>query len=69
MKKEDFIYASSICCSTWINGFKKPQSLHVARILIVKLDEIGDMVNAVPVFQELKKSILPLPKLYGVSHL
>ena len=55
MKKEDFIYASSICCSTWINGFKKPQSLHVARILIVKLDEIGDMVNAVPVFQELKK--------------
>jgi len=55
MKKEDFIYASSICCSTWINGFKKPQSLHVVRILIVKLDEIGDMVNAVPVFQELKK--------------
>ena len=55
MKKEDFIYASSICCSTWINGFKKPQSLHVARILIVKLDEIGDMVNAVPVFQELEK--------------
>jgi len=55
MKKEDFIYASSICCSKWINGFKKPQSLHIARILIVKLDEIGDMVNAVPVFQELKK--------------
>ena len=55
MKKEDFIYASSICCSTWINGFKKPLNVHVARILIVKLDEIGDMVNAVPVFQELKK--------------
>ena len=54
MKKEDFIYASSICCSTWINGFKKPLNVHVARILIVKLDEIGDMVNAVPVFQELK---------------
>jgi len=55
MKKEDFIYASSICCSTWINGFKKPLNVHVTRILIVKLDEIGDMVNAVPVFQELKK--------------
>ena len=54
MKKEDFIYASSICCSTWINGFKKPLNVHVARILIVKLDEIGDMVNAIPVFQELK---------------
>ena len=53
MKKEDFIYASSICCSTWINGFKKPQNIHVSRILIVKLDEIGDMVNAIPVFQEL----------------
>ena len=55
MKKEDFIYASSICCSTWINGFKKPQNIHVSRILIVKLDEIGDMVNAIPVFQVLKK--------------
>jgi heptosyltransferase-3 len=54
MKKEDFIYASSICCSTWVNGFKKPQNIHVSRILIVKLDEIGDMVNAIPVFQELK---------------
>lgn len=56
MKKEDFIYASSICCSKWINAFKKPQNVDVARILIVKLDEIGDMVNAIPVFQELKKT-------------
>ena len=54
MKKEDFIYASSICCNKWINRFKDPKKVQIARILIVKLDEIGDMVNALPVFQELK---------------
>jgi heptosyltransferase-3 len=54
MKKEDFIYASSICCTKWINGFKNPKNVQIARILVVKLDEIGDMVNALPVFKELK---------------
>ncbi len=54
MKKEDFIYASSIICSKWINKNKDPRKLDFKRILIVKLDEIGDMVNSLHVFELLK---------------
>src|SRR5688572_18218399 len=55
MKKEDFIYASSVLSTKWINKFKKPENLAFHKILIIKLDEIGDMVNAVHVFSLLKK--------------
>lgn len=55
MKKEDFIYASSIICSKWINKNKDPQSLLFKSILVIKLDEIGDVVNSLHVFELLKK--------------
>ena len=54
MKKEDFIYASGIICSKWINKNKNPHTIDFKRILVVKLDEIGDMVNALHVFELLK---------------
>lgn len=54
MKKEDFIYASSIICSKWINKSKDPLGLVFRSILVVKLDEIGDMVNSLHVFELLK---------------
>ncbi len=55
MKKEDFIYASSIICSKWINKNKDPKKLEYKSILIIKLDEIGDVVNSLHVFELLKK--------------
>lgn len=51
MKKEDFVYASSIICSKWINKNKDPKGISVQSILIIKLDEIGDMVNSLHVFE------------------
>jgi len=62
MKKEDFIYASSIICSKWINKNKDPRKLAFKRILVVKLDEIGDMVNSLHVF-ELLKAEYPLAEI------
>ncbi len=56
MKKEDFIYAASVLCSKWINRWKKPLEMEYTNILIIKLDEIGDMVNAVHVFKLLQES-------------
>lgn len=55
MKKEDFIYASSVICSKWINKRKDPKGKLYQKILIIKLDEIGDMVNTLHVFELLKK--------------
>ena len=55
MKKEDFIYASSVVCSKWINKRKDPKGKEYHKILIIKLDEIGDMVNTLHVFELLKK--------------
>lgn len=54
MKKEDFIYISSILCSKLINWRKEPLKLTYNRILIIKLDEIGDVVNSMHVFELLK---------------
>ncbi len=56
MKEEDLIYSAGILCSKWINLFKRPQKLNFQSILVVKLDEIGDMVNALHVFDLLKQS-------------
>lgn len=54
MKKEDFIYITSILCSKLINRRKDPLKLEYYRILIIKLDEIGDVVNSMHVFELLK---------------
>lgn len=55
MKKEDFIYISSILCSKLINWRKNPMKQKFNKILIIKLDEIGDLVNSMHVFELLKE--------------
>ncbi len=53
--KEKAYYLFSIILSAWINRRKK--TTHpFQRILIVKLDEIGDMVTALPAFEVLRRS-------------
>ena len=54
MKKEDIVYLFSMMVSKWINFGKKPLSKSFQKILIVKLDEIGDLVNSLHVFSLLK---------------
>lgn len=54
MKEEDYIYGFGILVSKLINRFKNPQKIDFKKILVIKLDEIGDVVNAVHVFALLK---------------
>ncbi len=53
--KEKIYYVLSILLSKWINGKKLP-SEKFKRILIIKIDEIGDMMTALPSFETLRKS-------------
>lgn len=52
---EKLIFLASLLASKLINGFRSPASLQPKRILLIKLDEIGDMVNTVHVFVLLKE--------------
>lgn len=52
---EKLVFLFSFITSKLLNGFTNPQKVQVNRILIIKLDEIGDMVNTVHVFALLKK--------------
>lgn len=52
---EKLVFLLSLLTSKLLNGFTNPKSIRPKRILIVKLDEIGDMVNTVHVFELLKK--------------
>ena len=54
MKKEKIIYFLSMMLSRLINLGKKPEKLNFQKILIIKLDEIGDVVNSLHVFYLLK---------------
>ena len=38
-----------------INNFKNPRKQVIKKILVVRLDEIGDMITTLPVFDHLKK--------------
>jgi ADP-heptose:LPS heptosyltransferase len=49
--KEKFLYICTSFLSKIINGAKTVDNLNVRKILIVKLDDIGDMVYALHVFQ------------------
>ncbi len=55
--KEKIYYVLSILLSKWINGKKLPPE-KFNRILIIKIDEIGDMMTALPSFETLRKSHL-----------
>lgn len=56
------IYSLSIVISRLINRGKSPNNLIFNNILCIKEDEIGDLVNAFPVFEMLKKQY-PTAKL------
>ncbi|MCX6182883.1 MAG: glycosyltransferase family 9 protein [Bacteroidetes bacterium] len=53
--KEKCYYIFSILLSKWINGNSTPPA-SFNRILIIKIDEIGDMITALPSFETLRKS-------------
>jgi ADP-heptose:LPS heptosyltransferase len=49
------IYFFSWLTSLLINNFKNPRRQVFKKILLIRLDEIGDMVTTLPVFDQLKK--------------
>ena len=55
MKAEKLIYFLSIVLTKIINFNKKIERVNVNNILIIKLDEAGDMVYATPVFKIIKQ--------------
>src|SRR6185436_14178931 len=55
MHKWKVIYFFSWLTSILINNFKNPQKQVFKKILLIRLDEIGDMVTTLPVFDQLKK--------------
>jgi ADP-heptose:LPS heptosyltransferase len=52
--KEKLIYGCSVLLSRLINFGKNPKELKAGRILVVKLDEIGDMCYSLHVYDALK---------------
>ncbi len=55
-KQEKYVYFISVLVSKLINRFKNPHQQSYNTILVVKLDEIGDMVTSLHVFEFLKVS-------------
>jgi ADP-heptose:LPS heptosyltransferase len=53
--KEKILYLCTSILSRLINGSKKAHELTITNILVVKLDDIGDMVYALHVFSMLNK--------------
>ncbi len=51
---EKVIFFLSLLSSKLFNAFTNPQKVSPKRILIIKIDELGDMVNSVHVFQLLE---------------
>jgi ADP-heptose:LPS heptosyltransferase len=55
--KEQFLFLISSILSTVINGVRSPlKKEEISKILVVKLDEIGDMIYALHIFQSLRKA-------------
>jgi ADP-heptose:LPS heptosyltransferase len=54
--KDQLQYLVSYLCSKFINLFKKPVPYDYKRILVVRLDEIGDMATSLHVFPLLSES-------------
>jgi ADP-heptose:LPS heptosyltransferase len=55
MYKWKVIYFFSSLASLLINHFKNPRKQVFKKILVIRLDEIGDMITTLPVFEQLKK--------------
>ncbi len=48
---ERFLFFFSWLATGWINLFKRPLRKMPRRILVIRLDELGDMVTTLPVFE------------------
>jgi len=59
---EKRLYFKNLVASRWINIGRKIENIEVKSILVVKLDEFGDMANATHVF-EILKSQYPMAEL------
>jgi ADP-heptose:LPS heptosyltransferase len=55
MKAEKLVYFSSLILSKMLNFNKHIRRIAVKNILVIKLDAVGDMVYATPVFKLLKQ--------------
>jgi len=55
MDKWKRVYFFSWLVSIFINAFKNPQKFSFKKILVIRLDEIGDMVTSLPALDVLKK--------------
>jgi len=55
LQGERLLFFCSYLLTRWINLWRNPARLRPQRILIFRLDEIGDMVTTLPVFEALKK--------------
>ncbi len=53
--KEKLIFGASMALSRWVNGSKNLKEIEVKRILVIKLDEIGDLCYSLHVFDLLKQ--------------
>lgn len=55
LQGERLLFFCSYLLSRWINLGRNPARISPKRLLIYRLDEIGDMVTTLPVFEALKK--------------
>ncbi|MFN3530418.1 MAG: glycosyltransferase family 9 protein [Bacteroidia bacterium] len=53
---ERVLFFFSWLANGWINLFKRPLAKVPKRILVIRLDELGDMVTTMPVFEALKSN-------------
>jgi ADP-heptose:LPS heptosyltransferase len=53
---ERFLFFFSWLAGRWINLFKRPLKKLPKRILVIRLDELGDMVTTLPVFEAFKQN-------------
>lgn len=56
LANERVLFFFSFLLSRWINLFARPRSLQPDRILLFRLDELGDMVTTLPVFAALRQA-------------
>lgn len=54
LQGERLLFFCSYLLTRWINLWRNPSRLQPQRILLFRLDEIGDMVTTLPVFEALK---------------
>jgi ADP-heptose:LPS heptosyltransferase len=56
LEAERILFFFSWLAGHWINAFKRPLKRVPKRILVIRLDELGDMVTTLPVFEAFKSN-------------